>query len=126
MKTRRLLRALAGCLLAIPAAVPAHHSAAPFDFSSPVVVEGIVKELRIENPHAFIVLEVTDDERGTRDVEYEGMSASIFYRSGYYHGAVEVGEKLSITIAPRHDGKDGGFISSFVTASGEEFGFGVP
>lgn len=90
------------------------------------MVAGTVKELRIENPHAFIVLEVTDDERGTRDVEYEGMSASIFYRSGYYNGAVEVGEKLEITIAPRHDGEDGGFISSFVTAGGEEFGFGVP
>jgi hypothetical protein len=54
------------------------------------------------------------------------MSASIFYRSGYYNGAVEVGEVLKVTIAPRHDGADGGFISSFVTAGGEQFGFGVP
>jgi hypothetical protein len=54
------------------------------------------------------------------------MSASIFYRSGYYNGAVEVGQVLKITIAPRHDGEDGGFISSFVTADGEQFGFGVP
>ena len=104
----------------------AHHSAAPFDFGNPVTVEGIVKELRIVNPHAVIVLEVTDDERGTRDIEFEGMSASIFYRSGYYNGAVNVGEKLTVSIAPRHDGEDGGFISSFVTARGEQFGFGVP
>jgi hypothetical protein len=109
-----------------PLAALPHHSAAPFDFSSPVVVEGIVTELKIANPHAMIVLEVTDDARGTRDIEFEGMSASIFYRSGYYNGAVEVGQVLKITIAPRHDGEDGGFISSFVTADGEQFGFGVP
>ena len=104
----------------------AHHSAAPFDFSQRVVIEGKVKEMRIINPHAFIVLEVTDEERGTRDIEFEGMSASIFYRSGYYNGAVEVGDVIAVTIAPRHSGEDGGFISSFVTAKDEEFGFGVP
>jgi hypothetical protein len=103
-----------------------HHSAAPFDFASPTVVEGPVKEVKIVNPHAAIVLELSDEERGTRDVEFEGMSASIFYRSGYYNGAVKVGEVLKVTIAPRHDGKDGGFISSFVTEGGEQFGFGVP
>lgn len=126
MNPRSPVWLLASGLLALPVPVPAHHSAAPFDFSSPAVVEGVVRELRIENPHAFIVLEMTNDERGTREVEFEGMSASIFYRSGYYNGAVEVGENLKITIAPRHDGEDGGFISSFVTAGGEEFGFGVP
>ena len=104
----------------------AHHSAAPFNFGDPTVIEGVVKEVKIINPHAALILEVTDEERGTRDIEFEGMSASIFYSSGYYNGAVEVGDTIQVTIAPRFDGEDGGFISSFVTAKGENFGFGVP
>lgn len=126
MSISRLAATVAVAYLCATPGAFAHHSAAPFDFSSPVVVEGVVTELKIANPHAIIVLEVTDDERGTRDIEFEGMSASIFFRSGYYNGAVNVGEVLKVTIAPRHDGADGGFISSFVTAKGEQFGFGVP
>lgn len=113
-------------LLLGPALSLAHHSAAPFDFSQRVQIKGVVKDVRIVNPHAALILEVTDDERGTRDIEFEGMSASIFYSSGYYNGAVEVGDTIEVTIAPRHDGKDGGFINSFITKKGENFGFGVP
>ena len=109
-----------------PATTIAHHSAAPFDFTRRVVFEGLVKEIKVVNPHASFVLEVTDEERGTRDIEFEGMSASIFYRSGYFNGSVELGDVITVTIAPRHTGEDGGFISSFVTAGGDEFGFGVP
>lgn len=107
------------------APVSAHHSAAPFNFAGAVELEGTVKELHIENPHAAIILEVTDEDRGTRNITFEGMSASIFYRSGYYNGAVEEGDSLRITAAPRHDGEDGGFIISFVNKDGEVFGFGL-
>ena len=108
-------------LATVPAT--AHHSAAPFNFGEPIVIEGIVKKINVVNPHTFIVLEVTDDERGTRDIEYEGMSASIFYRAGYTTDSVAIGDRIQITIAPRFDGEDGGFIRSFTTAEGREIGF---
>jgi hypothetical protein len=117
------LSATAMFLLGTGAAALAHHSAAPFDFTNQTVVEGVVKEFRVLNPHSFVVLEVTDEDRGTRDIEFEGMSASIFYRAGYTVGSVKEGDKIQITIAPRHDGGDGGFILSFVTADGKDIGF---
>lgn len=122
-----LLAALAGAW-AISAAgtAMAHHSAAPFDFDNRVTLEGIVKEVKIINPHSVFILVVTDDERGTRDIEFEGMSASVFYRSGYTPSAAQPGDKIKITIAPRRDGEDGGFVSSMVSESGEWFGFGTP
>jgi len=106
--------------------VIAHHSAAPFDFANKVTLEGIVKEVKIINPHSVFILEVTDDERGTRDIEFEGMSASVFYRSGFTPSSAVPGDKIEITIAPRHDGEDGGFVSSMVSEDGEWFGFGSP
>lgn len=121
---KALAKTMATAALALSAAAGfAHHSAAPFNFGEPVVIEGIVKEIRVVNPHTFIVLEITDDERGTRDVAYEGMSASIFYRAGYTTDSVAVGDTIQITIAPRFDGEDGGFISSFTTADGQVIGF---
>jgi hypothetical protein len=122
-----LLATLAGILfISGTSTVMAHHSAAPFDFSNKVTIEGIVKEIKIINPHSVFVLEVTDDKRGTRDIEFEGMSASVFYRSGFIPSSAEVGDKIQVTIAPRRDGEDGGFVSSMVSEDGKWYGFGSP
>ena len=103
-------------------AAAAHHSAAPFDFTKRVTVEGVVKEFSVVNPHTWALVTVTD-AKGTRDVEYEGHSASNFYRAGFTRGSVKVGDRIAILIAPRHDGGDGGFIQAF-TVNGVTVGFG--
>jgi hypothetical protein len=109
--------------LAVCTAAMAHHSAAQFDFAQRVTVEGIVKEFNVTNPHTWARVELTDDKRGTRDAEYEGHSASHFYRAGYTRDMVKVGDKIAILIAPRRDGEDGGFIQAF-TVNGRTVGFG--
>lgn len=101
----------------------AHHSAAQFDFSQRVTVEGVVKEWRVVNPHTAAIVELTDEAKGTRDAEYEGHSASHFYRAGYTRGMVKPGDKIAILIAPRQDGEDGGFIQAF-TVNERTVGFG--
>jgi hypothetical protein len=100
----------------------AHHSAAQFDFSKRVTVEGTVKEFNVTNPHTAAVVAVTD-AKGTRDWRFEGHSASHFYRAGYTRDMVKAGDKIAILIAPRHDGTDGGFIQAF-TVNGKTVGFG--
>jgi hypothetical protein len=100
----------------------AHHSAAQFDFSQRVTIQGVVKEFNVTNPHTAAFVEVTD-AKGTRTVQYEGHSASHFFRAGYTRDMVNVGDKIAILIAPRHDGKDGGFIQAF-TVNGKTVGFG--
>lgn len=108
-------------LVALGAA--AHHSAAQFDFRQRVTVEGTVKKFNVTNPHTIAIVEVTDEKRGTRDVEFEGHSASHFYRAGYTRGLAKPGDHIAILIAPRGDGEDGGFIQAF-TVNGETIGFG--
>jgi hypothetical protein len=100
----------------------AHHSAAQFDFSKRVTVEGVVKKFNVTNPHTAAIVEVTDAQ-GTRDVEFEGHSASHFYRAGFTREMVKTGDKIAVLIAPRHDGADGGFIQAF-TVNGRTIGFG--
>jgi hypothetical protein len=112
----------AGLLTLWGATAAAHHSAAQFDFGQKVTIEGVVKSFDVKNPHASAVVEVTD-AKGTRDIEFEGHSASHFYRAGYTRDMVKVGDKIAILIAPRNDGGDGGFIQAF-TANGRTVGFG--
>ena len=118
-----VVAACASVLALCAAAAMAHHSAAQFDFGQRVTIEGTVKEFNVTNPHTWAVVTLTDDKRGTRDAQYEGHSASHFYRAGYTRDMVKVGDKIAILIAPRRDGEDGGFIQAF-TVNGKTVGFG--
>ena len=102
----------------------AHHSAAQFDLTKFITIKGVVKSFAVKNPHTTAVIEVTD-AKGTRDIEYEGHSASHFFRAGYTRDLVHVGDRIAILISPRKDGKDGGFLQAF-TVNGRTVGlFGL-
>jgi hypothetical protein len=121
------LLATACCWALVSLAVPAsaHHSAAQFNFRGPASIKGTVKSIRPANPHLRLVLTVTDEKKGTRDIEYEGHSLNNFYRSGWRPDMVKVGDTIQIRIAPRKDGEDGGYVSGVTTADGKQFGTGA-
>ena len=106
--------------LSFASAAIAHHSAAQFDFAQTVRIEGVVKEMRVANPHIALFLEVTDD-KGTRVIEYEGHSRNNVYRRGWRPEMVHEGDKLAIDIAPMRTGEDGGYVKTFITKDGTEF-----
>jgi len=124
MSKRALVGALTAAAMALTVAGTAfgHHSAAQFDFGNPVNITGIVKYVRFANPHAKIILEVTDEERGTRDIEYEGHSRNNMVRQGLVPNLFGVGETITIRIAPMRDGSDGGYITALITEDGEAVG----
>jgi hypothetical protein len=113
---------LASAALIVSHSAKAHHSAAPFDFRKTVTIEGTVKSFEVINPHTHAVVTLVD-AKGTHDVNFEGHSASNFYRAGYVRGAVQPGDHIQLLIAPRRDGNDGGFIVWFKTQKGLEVGF---
>jgi hypothetical protein len=98
-----------------------HHSAAQFDFGNGVVVTGVVKYIRFANPHAKLILEVTDD-RGTREIEFEGHSRNNMIRQGLLPDMMKVGDTITIQIAPMRDGTDGGYVTGLQMADGRMVG----
>ncbi len=120
MRTR-LAASASGVVMAMcSTAVWAHHSAAQFDFAQTVRVEGVVKEMRVANPHIALFLEVKDD-KGTRVIEYEGHSRNNVYRRGWRPEMVRPGDTIGIDIAPMRSGEDGGYVKTFILKDGTEF-----
>jgi hypothetical protein len=105
--------------------VLAHHSAAMYDFTKVHELSGEVKAIRVINPHMSLTLAVADD-KGARDIDFEGHSINNFYRLGWRPSMIKVGDRIKIRFAPRKDGSDGGFVSGFVTAQGQDIQFGIP
>lgn len=124
MRSNRYFGALAGVVLSVAAVgvVNAHHSAAQFDFGNTVLVTGEVQVVRFANPHGKLILEVTDDERGTRDIEFEAHSRNNMVRQGLLPEMFQVGDTITISIAPMRDGKDGGYVTALLTEDGRSVG----
>jgi len=119
MKPIAIILSLALTGMAVPAS--AHHSAARFDFTiRDAKVTGVVKEFKVANPHTKIVLMVSDD-KGTRDVEFEGHSRNNYYRAGWRPALVSVGDTITLLTAPLKSGEDGGYALRVTAQDGTEF-----
>jgi len=110
---------LGAILICSPA--DAHHSAAQFDFGNTVLVEGTVVQARFANPHLRLILEVTD-EKGTREIEFEGHSRNNMQRQGLMPEMFGTGDTVTIRIAPMRNGQDGGYVTALRTPDGAEIG----
>jgi hypothetical protein len=102
-------------------AASAHHSAIQFDFSKSVSIKGVVQKFQAINPHMRLVLRVTD-AKGTRDIEFEGHSTNNMYRAGYRDRMIQVGDEITVFVAPLRDGTEGGYVTAALTAKGVRFG----
>ena len=113
------LLALAALLLATT--VQAHHSAAQYDFTQNVKVTGKIIELSISNPHLALTLAVKQADGSTRQITFEGHSRNNIYRRGWRPDMVKAGDTVTIYIAPKRDGEDGGYVQSWELADGTKF-----
>ena len=120
MTSRLVTGAVAGALLTVTLGAWAHHSAAQYDFGQTVKIEGVVKELRIANPHTALFLEV-NDAKGKRVIEFEAHSRNNVYRRGWRPDMVHPGDTIDIEIAPLREGGDGGYVKNFILKNGTEF-----
>jgi hypothetical protein len=98
-----------------------HHSAVQFDFSKNVEVKGKIARMDVSNPHVDLVLEITNADGSTKEVQFEGHSRNNIYRRGWRTGMFEEGDMLTISIAPMRNGEDGGYIQGYTLTDGTQF-----
>jgi hypothetical protein len=87
-------------LLGAPLAL-AHHSAAMYDFTKNVWVSGVVKDIRVINPHMSLTLEVSPAAGTEHDIQFEGHSVNNFYRAGWRPGLLKAGDKIKVRTEPK-------------------------
>jgi hypothetical protein len=92
----RFVLATAG-VLAMSSAIRAHHSfSAAFDENKPVSITGVMAEIRIENPHSWFFVNVTDASGKVTRWGFEGNTPTSLLRAGYKRDAVKVGDKVTV------------------------------
>lgn len=101
----------------------AHHSfAAAFDASKPVVVSGVISEIRLVNPHSQFVVDVTDASGKVETWKFEGSTPSSLIRSGFKPGTLKVGDKVTVKGSHARDmSQNAGVARELTTADGRTF-----
>ena len=109
MTKKQLKKALVLCAGLIVAAMPllGHHAfSAEFDADSPIHLEGPVVKMEWINPHAWVHVEVTNDD-GTRQVwMVEGGTPNTLARRGINRNSLPIGTQI---VVDGYQAKDGSF-----------------
>jgi hypothetical protein len=99
-----LLAAVSVLLLALPAS--AHHSfAAEYDSNKQVTIKGVVQKVAWVNPHAYVYIDVTDENGKVTTWAFESLSPNALARQGWSRTSLKVGEMVTVTGYLAKDGK---------------------
>jgi hypothetical protein len=123
--SRRVIAALSviAALVALPAS--AHHSvAAWFDSNRTQDIEGIVTEIKWENPHVRFFMRTTGADGEELRYEIETLSVSGISRWGVTADLLAIGDRVRVSGSPSRRGLENLFVRNVLLPSGQELVFG--
>ena len=97
--SRKMFAAMATSVGVLAAAMPmsAHHSfSSVFDTNKPVEVHGVLAVIRLENPHSWFYVDVTDPNGKVVRWGFEGSTPTSLLRSGFKPGSLKVGDEVTV------------------------------
>jgi hypothetical protein len=108
-------------MAALTGSALAHHSAAMFDFSKTVTVQGTVKEFQYTNPHSWLQVVVVAPDGKTVEWGFETEGPSTLLRVGIKAKTFLPGDKVTVVANPMRDGRPAGSWISATKADGTVF-----
>lgn len=98
MRAIRSILILAAAILLWPPPARAHHSfAAEYDANTTVALKGVVTKIEWTNPHAYVYVDVTDENGKTVNWAFEGYPPNTLKRIGFPRDLLKSGDVISIT-----------------------------
>ena len=94
------------CILFTAARASAHHSfAAEYDNNKTVSVKGVVQKVAWVNPHAYVYIDVMEQNGKVTTWAFESLSPNALARQGWTKNSLKVGELVTVDGYLAKDGK---------------------
>src|SRR5438045_3232042 len=120
MKKPLMATILIGIALAAASPMFAHHgSRVSYDLDRMVTVTGTVSEYQWQNPHVYVMFDVTDESGKTTAWAAETYSPVVMIRNYQWgHHTFKAGDKVTVTLWPSKIGAPRGFLAKMVFPDG--------
>lgn len=112
--------AVLGALLAVVPAAAHHAASVAYDLEKVIAVRGTITEVKWENPHTWVYVEVKDADGTIVKWGFEGPVPNQLYRRGLTPSVLKPGVQVSIKAHPARDAaRNFGELMEVVTAEGK-------
>ena len=111
-----------GCVCAAAPASPHHAFSVAFDLERPVTVQGVITDMKWENPHSWIYVEVTRSDGMREQWQFETQPPNTLRRTGLRADMLKPGAQVTIKgYGAQNRAVNVGAASVIVFANGESF-----
>ena len=118
-KLRTLFVLFTAVVMAAPAF--AHHGrGATFDMKKRVTLKGVVSQVKWQNPHVLIFIDVKDDAGKVVTWGFENSNVHPLATQGYNRNTLKLGQEVTAIVNPAANGEPIGIIVKVVLADGKE------
>jgi hypothetical protein len=111
-------------LLAVLAATPslaAHHGRGQtFDMKKRVTLKGTVSQVKWQNPHVLIFIDVPDEAGKVVTWGFENSNVHTLAVQGYNRNTLKIGQPVTAIVNPAANGEPLGIIVKVILADGKE------
>jgi hypothetical protein len=118
-----ILRTLFVFVTAVVVAAPvfAHHGrGATFDMKKRVTLKGAVSQVKWQNPHVLIFIDVKDDTGKVVTWGFENSNVHTLATQGYNRNTLKLGQEVTAIVNPAANGEPIGIIVKVILADGKE------
>ena len=111
---------LAGVALFAPPLAAHHGRGQTFDMKNRVTLKGTVSQVKWQNPHVLIFIDVKDDAGKVVTWGFENSNVHTLATQGYNRNTVRVGQEVTAIVNPAANGAPLGIIVKVILADGRE------
>jgi hypothetical protein len=119
-KVRGFVLFLAALVIVAPPLVAHHGRGATFDMKKQLTLKGTVSQVKWQNPHVLIFIDVPDESGKVVTWGFENSNVHTLAQQGYNRNTLKVGQPVTAVLNPAANGAPLGIIVKVILADGKE------
>jgi hypothetical protein len=119
-KLLALFLLLTGVAMFAPPLSAHHGRGQSFDMKNRVTLKGTVSQVKWQNPHVLIFIDVKDDSGKVVTWAFENSNVHTLATQGYNRNTLRVGQEVTAIVNPAANGTPVGIVVKVILADGKE------